>query len=80
MINARLQSIAKEYSEGRITVFLEGGYSLDIVAKGSQNLLEELSGSTVSSFGDSHTESQNCTEHNIAVMDFLKENLENIFF
>lgn len=80
MINTRLHSIAKEYSEGRMAVFLEGGYSLDIVAKGSQNLLEELSGSAISNFGDSHTESQNCTEHNMAVMDFLKENLENVFF
>lgn len=80
MINSRLHSIAKEYSEGRIAVFLEGGYSLDIVAKGSQNLLEELSNSPVSNFGDSHTESENCTEHNIAVMGVLKENLENIFF
>lgn len=79
-INSRLHSIAREFSEGRIAVFLEGGYNLDIVAKGSQNLLEELSSSTISKFGDSYTESQNCTEHNMAVIDVLKKYLQKTFF
>lgn len=80
MMNSYLHSIAEEYCDGRIVVFLEGGYNLDTIAKGSLNLLEELSGSPVTGFEDTHTESQTCTDNNKALFDRLKDNLKAIHF
>ncbi|NHI83214.1 MAG: histone deacetylase [Candidatus Thorarchaeota archaeon] len=80
MMNSFLHSLAEEHCDGRIAVFLEGGYNLDTVAKGTRNLLEELSGSPITRFKDTHTESETCTENNKALFDQLKANLKGVHF
>ena len=79
MMNKKLNEIAKNYSKDRLAVFLEGGYSLDIVGSASQNLLEELSGTKITSFGDTHTESGICTDYTKELVKVLKEQLKDIF-
>jgi acetoin utilization deacetylase AcuC-like enzyme len=80
MMNSRLNEIAKKCSKGRIAFFLEGGYELDIVGKGSQNIVEELSGSKVTEYDDAHTESQNCTQYTESLISRVKSNLKGIHF
>lgn len=80
MMNKKLMEIAQTYAKNRLAVFLEGGYSLGIVGGGSQNLLEELSGTDVTSFGDTHTESEICTEYTKELVKVLKEKLKDTFF
>ena len=63
MMNSRLKQLAKSYSDGKITCFLEGGYDLDVMGMCSLNLLQELSGIEVSVFDDKHTESETCTQY-----------------
>jgi len=63
MMNSRLKQLAKSYTNGKITCFLEGGYNLEVMGKCSLNLLQELSGLEVSMFDDSHTESVTCTQY-----------------
>ncbi|MHA2377993.1 MAG: histone deacetylase family protein [Candidatus Thorarchaeota archaeon] len=79
-MNSRLKEIAKKYSKQRIAFFLEGGYELDIVGKGSQNIVEELSGSKITEYGDDHVESQNCTQHTESLISRVKSNLKGIHF
>lgn len=78
MMNSRLKEIALKHSKGRLVVFLEGGYNLGIVGSASQNLLEELSGSEVTSFGDTHTESDICTEYTKELVNTLKAKIRGI--
>ncbi|TET09475.1 MAG: histone deacetylase [Candidatus Thorarchaeota archaeon] len=63
MMNSRLNQLAKSYTDGKITCFLEGGYNLEVMGMCSLNLLQELSGLEVSVFDDSHTESETCTQY-----------------
>lgn len=80
MMNRKLKEIAQTYAKNRLAVFLEGGYSLGIVGSASQNLLEELSGTDVTCFGDTHTESEICTEYTRELVKVLKEKLKDTFF
>jgi len=63
MMNSRLKQIAISYAEGRIACFLEGGYNLDIMGMCSLNLLQELSGTSVTSFDDEYNESEIANEY-----------------
>ncbi|MGQ4910588.1 MAG: histone deacetylase family protein [Candidatus Thorarchaeota archaeon] len=63
MMNAKLNEIARTHADGRIACFLEGGYDLEVIAMGAQNLVEELTGETVSQYADGHSESDMCTQH-----------------
>lgn len=63
MMNSRLKQLAKSYTDGKISCFLEGGYNLEVMGMCSLNLLQELSGLEVSEFDDSHTESVTCTQY-----------------
>lgn len=76
MMNERLHKIAKEYSQGRLAYFLEGGYNLDNMRKGVQNLVEELSGSEITKFEDSHTESDICTNFTNSLIETLRSKLD----
>ncbi len=80
VMNSRLNEIAKKHSKGRIAFFLEGGYELDIVGKGSQNIVEELSDSEVTEYGDVHTESQSCIQYTESLISRVRSNLKGIHF
>ncbi|MFW9931164.1 MAG: histone deacetylase [Candidatus Thorarchaeota archaeon] len=80
MMNARLREIAERYAKGHLVYFLEGGYDLDVMKMTSQNLVEELSGNPVTSFGDSHTESSICTNYTKELISVLRDTLEGIHF
>ena len=68
-MNAKIHAMARKHSRGRLAFFLEGGYNLDIVGGGSQNLVEQLAGAPITRFEDSHMESKNCTEYTKALLD-----------
>jgi acetoin utilization deacetylase AcuC-like enzyme len=78
MVNARVHKIAKEYAQGRLAVFLEGGYNLNVVGTGCQNLIEELSDQAVTKAGDSHQESDICIRYTEELVKVLENNLEGI--
>jgi hypothetical protein len=50
------------------------------VGKGSQNIVEELSGSRVTEYDDVHTESQNCIQYTESLISRVKSNLKGIHF
>jgi acetoin utilization deacetylase AcuC-like enzyme len=79
-MNMRLNSMAKKLCGGRIAFFLEGGYDLDIVGKCSRNIIEELSDTNVTSYTDTHSESENCTQYTRELIDRLRSNLSKIHF
>ena len=68
-MNAKIHAMARKHSRGRLAFFLEGGYNLDIVGRGSQNLAEQLAGAQITRFEDSHVESENCTEYTKSLLD-----------
>lgn len=72
MINAKMKNIAEKHSKGRIITFLEGGYNLTAMGRGSLNLVEVMSGSNITHFNDSHKESKTCTEYNEKLVEVLK--------
>jgi acetoin utilization deacetylase AcuC-like enzyme len=80
MMNSRLNSMAKQLCEGKIVFFLEGGYDLDIVGKCSRNIIEELSDTDTTSYTDTHSESENCTQYTKELIDRLKSTLSDIHF
>jgi acetoin utilization deacetylase AcuC-like enzyme len=80
MMNARVHEIAKKHAQGRLAFFLEGGYNLNIVGYGSQNLIEELSGHTITRMGDIHQESDTCTRYTGELVEALEHNLRGILF
>lgn len=80
MMNSKLKKIAVKYSKGQLVVFLEGGYNLEIMGSASQNLLEELSGADVTSFDDTHTESDICTEYTKELINALKARIKGTLF
>jgi len=72
MVNSKMKSIADRHSKGRIVTFLEGGYNLTAMGRGSLNLVEVMSGSSITQFDDSHKESKICTEYNEKLINVLK--------
>ncbi len=72
MINSRIKNIADKHSRGRIVTFLEGGYNLTAMGRGSLNLVEVMCGSSITQFNDSYRESKTCTEYNEKLIDVLK--------
>ena len=76
MMNSRLNAIAQRHAHGRLAFFLEGGYNLDIIGRGSRNLIEELAGVSITLFDDAHQENEKCTQYTESLIDFLLENLE----
>jgi len=80
MMNSKLMKIAVKHSKGQLVVFLEGGYNLEIMGSASQNLLEELSGAEVTSFDDTHTESDICTEYTKELINTLKAKIKGTLF
>ncbi len=75
MINSRMNEIADRNAKGRIVTFLEGGYNLTSMGRGSQNLVEVMTGSTVTKFNDRHNESKICTDYNEKLVNVLKETI-----
>jgi acetoin utilization deacetylase AcuC-like enzyme len=63
MMNKKLNQIASKLASGRLACFLEGGYNLDVMGMCSQILLEELSGSKITAFNESHSESDSSTRY-----------------
>ncbi len=80
MMNARVHGIAKKHAHGRLAFFLEGGYNLNIVGSGCQNLIEELSGHPITKFGDSHQESDICVRYTEELVKVLEHNLKGTLF
>ncbi|MGY5852042.1 MAG: histone deacetylase [Candidatus Thorarchaeota archaeon] len=80
MMNEKLHNIAKQVANGNIVFFLEGGYNLEINGRGSQILMEELSGAEVTQYDDSYSESDKSIEYTESLVDLLREYLEPIFW
>lgn len=72
MINSKMKNIAEKHSQGRIVTFLEGGYNLTSMGRGSLNLVEVMTGNTITRFNDRHEESSTCTEYNQKLIDVLR--------
>jgi acetoin utilization deacetylase AcuC-like enzyme len=80
MMNSRLNMIAQKYTKGKIVFFLEGGYNLEVIGQGSQNLIEELSGVSVTPYNDMHQENEKSLQYTSSLIEFLLENLEKTLF
>ncbi|MFX1262096.1 MAG: histone deacetylase [Promethearchaeota archaeon] len=80
MMNSRINSMAKKICGGKVAFFIEGGYDLEIVGKCSRNIIEELSGSEVTAYTDEHSESENCTQYTMELVERLKKNLGDTHF
>lgn len=78
-MNAKLHAMARKHSSGRLAFFLEGGYNLDIVGRGSQNLVEQLAGVQITHFEDSHMESENCTAYTKVLLDGMNGMLGGVW-
>jgi acetoin utilization deacetylase AcuC-like enzyme len=79
MMNSKLNRIAQTHAQGRLAFFLEGGYSLDIVGHGSLNLVEELTGSSVTPLGDQYTEDERSLKYTDSLIEYFDEKLESVF-
>lgn len=75
MMNKYLNDLAKRHAQGRLVYFLEGGYNLDAVGSGSLNIMEELTGSSITKFNDAHIESDNCTNYTIELVETIKQDV-----
>ena len=80
MINSKLNLIAQRYAQGRLAFFLEGGYNLDVIGRGSRNLIEELAGSLITPYDDVYQEYDKSFQYTESLIDFLLENLEETLF
>ena len=80
MMNSRLNMIAQKHAQGRLAFFLEGGYNLDIIGRGSRNLIEELAGVSITPYDDVYKENEKCVQYTDSLIDFLLENLEKTLF
>ena len=80
MMNRMLKEIAEQFANGKLVLFLEGGYNLDVMRKTSLNLVEELSANPITDFEDSHSESDICTNYTRELVAVLRENLESFHF
>ncbi len=75
MINRRLMSIAERYSNGRIAIFLEGGYNLDVIATGARITAEALVGKETVLPKDEYDESDIVISHTQNTIKKLKQHL-----
>ncbi len=80
MMNRRLIKIAKRYSKGRITYFLEGGYDIEVVSIGTRLTLEALAGASSSPPEEFQHESDTCISHTKATIDELKKEIAPSWF
>lgn len=80
MMNFKIKEIAEKHAQGRVVFFLEGGYNLDVMRKTALNLVEELSGKSVTEFSESHSESSICTNYTTELIQVLRNSLEEIHF
>jgi acetoin utilization deacetylase AcuC-like enzyme len=78
MMNRELNSMAASHASGKIAFFLEGGYNIEIVGSGSQNLVEELSGRELTQFAEEHEESKRSIEYSENLISYLQEKLDGI--
>ncbi len=79
-MNIQLRQLAEEQCNGRIVLFLEGGYNLDVVESASQNLIEVLCGSEITKFDDGHEESITSRQYTDQLIEEIQRRLKNIFF
>ncbi|MFX1559332.1 MAG: histone deacetylase [Promethearchaeota archaeon] len=63
MMNSRLKQLASSHTNGRLACFLEGGYNLEVMGMCSLNLLQELTGKSVTTFDDEYEESDIAGEY-----------------
>ncbi len=74
-MNSKLMEMAQRHSRGHLVCTLEGGYNLDVMAMGSANLVEQLSGSEVTSYQDSYEESDTSMKHTESLVTYLEETI-----
>lgn len=74
-MNSKLTEMSRRHSRGRLVCMLEGGYNLDVMAMGATNLVQELSGSEVSSYTDSYEESDTSKKHTNSLIGYLEETI-----
>ena len=79
MMNSYLHNLSKTISNGKLTIFLEGGYNLDIVGMCSQLIVEELTEEDITDFKDEHSESERSIEYTHELIDALKSRLKDTF-
>ncbi len=77
LINHRLVQIADRHAHGRIVFFLEGGYNLVVVARGAQNLVEELARIEVTPFEDEVHESGASIDHTKSLVQRIVDRLSS---
>jgi acetoin utilization deacetylase AcuC-like enzyme len=80
MMNSKLTTIAQKYAQGQIVFFLEGGYDLDVVGRGSRNLIEALAGASITSYDDKHQETDKSIQYTESLTEFLLKNLKKTLF
>lgn len=80
MMNTRLKRIAERHSNGRLAFFLEGGYNLDVIARTSVNLMEELCNEEITLFNDRHNESTLCLDTTRRLSTEIRRRFEGRFF
>lgn len=80
MMNRELVNLANTYCNGRLVFFLEGGYNLDVIGRGSQNLLEELSGVEVQIPEEFFAEDERVLEYTEKLVSFIVDKLGGVHF
>jgi len=73
MMNSKLNQIASKLSSGRLACFLEGGYNLEVMGMCSQILLEELTGSEITTFNEEYSESETCTQYTKDLIESVRK-------
>ena len=73
MMNSRVKRIARSVADGRMVCFLEGGYNLEVMGMCSLNLLQELSGVSVTSFDDKNSESDTASQYTEKLIEKIIE-------
>ncbi|MEM2142197.1 MAG: histone deacetylase [Candidatus Thorarchaeota archaeon] len=79
-MNRRITRLAKSHSRGRVAFFLEGGYNLDVMARASLNLVEELTGRDVTDYDEGHVKTSGRIEETDRLADYVERKLHDWFF
>jgi acetoin utilization deacetylase AcuC-like enzyme len=75
-MNERLREIARLHANDRLVCFLEGGYNLDAMAMGALNLVQCLSGESITAFSDNnHSESDTPLKYTESLVKALTESM-----